>query len=103
MCDRGFLIALFKITSVEVIKTVAFTARTQKQVVRKSSHFPLYELWVVGDVQVKSALICVESNAPLFYRIDLISSVDLFLDCENFGHVQLCCNVRMFYSQMIII
>ena len=38
MCDRGFLIAVFNITSIEIIKTVVFKARTQKQVVHKMSH-----------------------------------------------------------------
>ena len=43
---------------------------------------------------MKSAHIFVESNAPLFYRIDLISSVELLLNCEMLGHVQFCCNTR---------
>ena len=49
-----------------------------------------------------SALIFVESNAQLFYKIDLISFVDLFLNCEILGHVQFCCNTIIFYSQMIV-
>ena len=39
MYDRVLLIAVLNLTSDEIIKTVAFKARTQKQVVCKMSHF----------------------------------------------------------------
>ena len=39
MYDRVLLIAVLNITSVGIVKTVAFKARTQKQVVCKMSHF----------------------------------------------------------------
>ena len=45
-CDRGFLIAVLNIISVEIIKTVMLKARTQKQGVFKMSHFLL---GVVGN------------------------------------------------------
>ena len=59
------------------------------------SFFFFQWLKIAGGVQVKSALIFVDSNVPLFYRIDLISSVELFFSMLNIGHVQFCCNTRM--------